>query len=103
MLLLFTEEGRRWSLFLANSSDNDVGKGKEMFKQHSSNDRPGLRPLWQLLLAEQTGFLPSPTCAEYRVLLDFLTQLVAEGCDPARISRHLAHCLIRVRECGQAG
>lgn len=74
-----------------------------MFKQHSSNDQPGLRPLWQLLLAEQTGFLPSPTCAEYRALLDFLTQLVAEGCDPARISRRMAHCLIRVRECGQAG
>jgi hypothetical protein len=36
-------------------------------------------------------------------LLDFLAQLVAEGCDPGRVSRRMAHCLIRARGCGLAG
>jgi hypothetical protein len=73
-----------------------------MFNQHNSDNRTAVRPLWQLLLAEQTNLLPPLTCAEYRVLLDFLIQLVAEGCDPGRISRHMTHCLIRARECGPA-
>jgi hypothetical protein len=71
-----------------------------MFNQHNSNDQREVRPLWQLLLAEQTNLLPPLTCAECRVLLDFLIQLVAEGCDPRHISRRMAHCLIRARECG---
>jgi hypothetical protein len=74
-----------------------------MFNQQHFNDRPEVRPLWQLLLAEQTNFLPPLTCAEYRALLDFLAQLVAEGCDPGRVSRRMAHCLIRARGCGLAG
>jgi hypothetical protein len=48
-----------------------------MFNQHNSDNRTEVRPLWQLLLAEQTGLLPALTCAEYRALLDFLPYFCA--------------------------
>lgn len=73
-----------------------------MTRQPGANSRPqpGLRPLWQLLLAEQTGRLPPLTPAECEALLDFLEDLVNQGCDPNEIARRMAHCLARVQQYG---
>lgn len=66
----------------------------------SSSSQSNLRPLWQLLLAEQTGRLPPLTPAECQALLDFLEDLVNQGCDPDEIARRMAHCLAEARQYG---
>lgn len=56
------------------------------------------RPLWQLLLAEQTGQYLPLTPVECEALLELLDELVEQGCDPDEMSRRLAHCLDQARD-----
>ena len=70
-----------------------------MLSQRSSHDQPVLRPLWQLLLADQTDLLPALTCVENRALLDFLVQMVAEGSRLDRLESQIVNCLINSRHC----
>lgn len=73
-----------------------------MFQRKSANihSQPRPRPLWQLLLAEQTGQLPPLTCEEWQALLEFLSDLVGEGCESNAIFYQLKQCVTQVRRCG---
>jgi hypothetical protein len=73
-----------------------------MFSKENINihPQPNPRPLWQLLLAEQTGQLPPLTCEEYQALLEFLGDLASEGYNPGPTLRWLGHCLAQMRKCG---
>lgn len=74
----------------------------KMFRQEKvkSQSQPRPRPLWQLLLAEQTGQLPPLTCEECYALLEFLSDLIAEGCDSELVLRRFGHCLAQINKCG---
>ena len=70
-----------------------------MLGQVSSPDRPRSRPLWQLLLANQTKLPPALTCAENRALLDFLIQMMSEGIKLERLESQIVNCLMNSRSC----
>lgn len=73
-----------------------------MFRRERANthSQPDPRPIWQLLLAEQTGQFPPLTCAEWQALLEFLSDLVDEGCESDALFYRLRQCLAQVRKCG---
>ena len=74
------------------------GRSGPIDRTHSTNSHP--RPLWQLLLAEQTGQLLLLTCAECQALLELFSDLLDEGYELHKVSRRLAPCLARIQECG---
>lgn len=51
------------------------------------------RPLWQLLLAAQTGQLSSLTLEECQALLEFLGEVAPEGLDADQLIRQIARYL----------
>jgi hypothetical protein len=73
-----------------------------MLRQHNTNSRPVpvSRPLWQLLLIEQTGGQPPLTGDEYQALADFLGDIIAEGYGSEPVSRRMAHYQAQARRYG---
>jgi hypothetical protein len=66
-----------------------------MLSQHSINGQasPASRPLWQLLLAAQTGQLLQLTAFEYHALLELVNDLVKEGFEADVLLHRLARYL----------
>lgn len=74
-----------------------------MSRNPNSQSYPGSRPLWQLLLIEQTGGSPPLTGNEYQALANFLGDLIAEGYGSETVSRRMVHYLAQARRHGIGG
>jgi hypothetical protein len=76
-----------------------------MSRQPNSRSQPypGSRPLWQLLLIEQTGGQPPLTGNEYQALADFLGVIIAEGYGSEGVSNRMAHFQAQARRYGVGG
>jgi hypothetical protein len=72
-----------------------------MLSQFSPKEPPlrRPRPLWQLLLAAQTGQLSSLTPEECQALLEFLGDVVPEGRDRDQLVRQIGRHLKQAQKC----